>query len=84
MGQRGGGDFSRSDVVLMCPHCGWRYDPSVNGEGYQLVPGHLFDFKVCPGQEQTPRNAESDRPLWKDEASRGGGDFSEWSKSHVD
>jgi hypothetical protein len=53
---------------MMCPHCGWTYDPSINGEGYSLVPNHWFKAVDCPGQGQHPRNAESDkRPLWREE-----------------
>lgn len=53
---------------MMCPHCGWTYDPSINGEGYDFVPNHWFKAVDCPGQQQHPRNAESDkRPLWRDE-----------------
>jgi hypothetical protein len=54
-------------TLMMCPHCGFKYDPSINGEGYQLVPNHWYKGEDCPGQDQHPRNAESDkRPLWKD------------------
>lgn len=55
-------------AVYKCPHCGWEYDPSINGWGYDLVPDHLTDNRPCPGQQQKPRNAESDkRPLWSEE-----------------
>lgn len=61
--------------MLMCPHCGWQYDP--NDERYppdtaphELVPYH-DDYpplrSCCPGSKQHPRNPETDRrPLWKD------------------
>ena len=65
-------------TLYKCPHCGWQYDPSsyhVTGthEPWDLVPKH--DAVVagnivieCPGQQQKPRNAETDnRPLGKDE-----------------
>lgn len=53
---------------LMCPYCGWTYDPSINGDGYDLVPNHWYKAEDCPGQQQHPRNADSDkRPLWRDE-----------------
>jgi len=65
-----------------CPHCGWTYDPAVSGHG--LVPWHqvrnddpgsehVVDrakgiARPCPGYQQVPRNAESDRrPLWSEE-----------------
>lgn len=55
--------------VFMCPHCGWTYQP--DGDGWSLVPTHDFPKParaVCPGSQQTPRNAQTDRrPLWKDE-----------------
>jgi len=50
-----------------CPWCGWTYDPKT--EGYGLVPLHSADDQTmnCPGSEQNPRNAETDRrPLWRD------------------
>lgn len=64
---------------LMCPHCGWCYDPQKyakpgdDGRSFALVPGHdfgkgdgVYPFS-CPGSEQCPRNPETDRrPLWKD------------------
>lgn len=60
---------------LMCPHCGFRYDP--NGVPWhlhcsveRLVPEHFLDGGPgrCPGSWQNPRNPESDRrPLWRDE-----------------
>jgi hypothetical protein len=51
--------------MFMCPHCGWKYDPSVDGTGYELVPNHRYDGVTCPGQDQHPRNSESDRRvLW--------------------
>lgn len=46
---------------LMCPYCGWTYDPSINGEGHELVPNHWHKGADCPGQQQHPRNAESDK-----------------------
>jgi uncharacterized membrane-anchored protein YjiN (DUF445 family) len=53
---------------MMCPHCGWTYDPAVEGDSYNLVPDHWFRGEECPGHNQHPRNAESDkRPLWRDE-----------------
>ena len=62
--------------MLMCPHCGWQYDPQKfskpgdDGRPFALVPTHDFPKparQVCPGTEQHPRNPESDRrPLWKD------------------
>ena len=63
--------------MLMCPHCGWLYDPQQfskpgdDGRPFALVPGHdygdgsgRYPFS-CPGSSQAPRNQESDRrPLW--------------------
>lgn len=60
---------------LMCPHCGWKYDPADKRWGtkqlpHELVPTHDFPRMcraVCPGSQQHPRNPETDRrPLWKD------------------
>lgn len=65
--------------ALMCPHCGWQYDPDEQRKRLakdqpspcDLVPTHDFpEFcrSVCPGSKQHPRNALTDRrPLWKDE-----------------
>jgi hypothetical protein len=69
-------------ALLMCPHCGWKYDPQQyrrpddDGRAFALVPAHDWQlwspvrgqFGVeCPGTEQCPRNPEADRrPLWKD------------------
>lgn len=62
--------------MLMCPHCGWQYDPvrytkpGDDGLSFALVPCHDWPKpcrSVCPGSKQHPRNPESDhRPLWKD------------------
>jgi hypothetical protein len=64
--------------MLMCPHCGWKYDPRTytepgdDGRPFALVPAHPRDGDMasnyeCPGTEQHPRNPETDRrPLWKD------------------
>ena len=68
--------------MLMCPHCGWQYDPAafvgkpgVPRSPYALVPPHDMvgrtnddpDPGTCMGEEQHPRNPETDRrPLWKD------------------
>ncbi len=65
--------------IYHCPHC----DREFSASGYTaaavpvackpLTPIHSWtapDDKSyrCPGSEQTPRNAESDRrPLWKDD-----------------
>lgn len=56
-----------------CPHCGWEYDPNQYPAVLlpcELVPHHAYpspDGTWCPGTEQHPRNAETDRrPLWKD------------------
>jgi len=64
---------------LMCPHCGWKYDPQWfsepgdDGRPFALVPTHDWWTThegvpvECPGSAQCPRNPESDRrPLWKD------------------
>lgn len=59
-----------------CPHCGWMYDPADPELQNQspvvaLVPEHNYpptESAVCPGSNQIPRNALSDRrPLWKDD-----------------
>ena len=65
-------------MVLMCPHCGWQYDPArirllcPDESPSVLVPDHV-EFWLegvafgCPGSRQHPRNPEADRrPLWKD------------------
>ncbi len=55
---------------LKCPHCGWEYTPTADGDYYLNVPNHSWPplaRQVCPGSAQHPRNAEADRrPLWKD------------------
>lgn len=59
---------------MMCPWCGWRYNPAefigkpgVKYNPHELVPPHPPTGEPCMGVEQHPRNAESDkRPLWKD------------------
>ncbi len=63
----------------MCPSCGMKYTPE--GESYRLVPKHnlltaqgerIKSAGECPGSEQCPRNAESDkRPLWSEENTDG-------------
>ena len=63
--------------MLMCPYCGWKYDPQSfsepgdDGRPFALVPTHAAMSPAeitCPGSEQHPRNPESDRrPLWKDQ-----------------
>jgi rubredoxin len=64
--------------LLMCPHCGWQYDPATEKDRrdatspspFELVPTHDWPppFRaVCPGTHQHPRNPDSDRrPLRKD------------------
>lgn len=66
-------DAREGAEVLMCPHCGWQYDPEKHarlfpGEPspHELVPGHVefWDGDTphgCPGSHQHPRNPESDR-----------------------
>ena len=48
---------------MMCPHCG-----EITGVTGGLVPTHDYPRParaVCPGSQQIPRNAESDRRvLW--------------------
>lgn len=60
--------------MLMCPHCGWEYNPLLvryrRSSPHELVPMHRFPRgrgqPECPGFRQHPRNPESDRrPLWK-------------------
>lgn len=62
--------------MLMCPHCGWQYDPAEEEKrrktfNHSLVPTHDYPKmcrSVCRGAGQIPRNPESDRrPLWKDQ-----------------
>lgn len=61
---------AESASTYMCPHCGWLYDPAKAKGGrkkreraYALVPAH--GEPECPGTEQCPRNAKSDRRfLW--------------------
>ena len=58
--------------LKMCPHCGRTFLPR---KCKPLVPKHEWlpnyyatESVACPGSEQHPRNADSDkRPLWKDE-----------------
>jgi len=56
---------------LMCPHCGWKYDPdvtlasSVGISGWELVPPHAYPAtgiagRLCLGSEQQPRNPETE------------------------
>lgn len=52
----------------MCPHCGLIVDKL---NRVRLIPIHSVrgysTGMTCPGSQQHPRNAESDkRPLWKD------------------
>lgn len=50
---------------LKCPHCGKLFHPH---RCRPLTPKHSTAGVACPGSEQQPRNAETDRrPLWKDD-----------------
>ena len=53
---------------MMCPHCGERF--AYGQLQASLIPTHDWPKpcrQVCPGSQQAPRNALSDkRPLWKD------------------
>ena len=54
-------------IMMMCPHCGWKYDTEKHEDGMDLVPTHVHDYSDdnCPGSKQSPRNPSSDRrPLW--------------------
>ncbi len=58
------------ELDLMCPHCGRRFSQRqrVNGlvPKHELTRGEYYQI-WCPGSEQNPRNAETDkRVLWKD------------------
>jgi hypothetical protein len=53
--------------LMKCPYCGREYSMRACRP---LIPIHEFPEPslVCPGSNQYPRNAESDRrPLWKDD-----------------
>ena len=61
--------------MLMCPHCGWQYDPNDKKYPAKTAPHELVPYHdenpplraVCPGSKQHPRNPETDRrPLWRD------------------
>lgn len=62
--------------LYKCPQCGWTYDPATEspakgdwGSAWELVPTHSsLTRAICPGSQQHPRNAETDRrPLWSEE-----------------
>lgn len=59
--------MKRPTPKYKCPHCGWEFPATRLKNG--LVPGHDLNAFSCPGSQQSPRCAASDkRPLWKDEA----------------
>ena len=59
-------------IMYKCPHCGWLTERLRN----RLIPHHPVrgyrDGMICPGSNQNPRNAESDkRPTWSEEVKQG-------------